>query len=229
MEVLMSFMVKEMPLADRPRERLLKYGVKSLANYEILAIILGTGSKNLSVLDLAKTVLIDLEEINRLNEITVTELMKIKGIGKAKAISIIAAIELGKRVNKPLTGSIKITNSRIAYDYLKDSLQNENQENLVCIYLNNNSEIINTKTITVGSINNTVFNPRDILKWALKYSAVAIIIAHNHPSGNIAPSKEDVIVTRNIVQAAKLVDVLIVDHIIIGKNKYYSFLENKKL
>ncbi|MFA7435564.1 MAG: DNA repair protein RadC [Bacilli bacterium] len=225
----MSFMVKEMPLADRPRERLLKYGVKSLANYEILAIILGTGSKNLSVLDLAKTVLIDLEEINRLNEITVTELMKIKGIGKAKAISIIAAIELGKRVNKPLTGSIKITNSRIAYDYLKDSLQNENQENLVCIYLNNNSEIINTKTITVGSINNTVFNPRDILKWALKYSAVAIIIAHNHPSGNIAPSKEDVIVTRNIVQAAKLVDVLIVDHIIIGKNKYYSFLENKKL
>lgn len=225
----MSFMVKEMPLADRPRERLLKYGVKSLANYEILAIILGTGSKNLSVLDLAKTVLIDLEEINRLNEITVNELMKIKGIGKAKAISIIAAIELGKRVNKPLTGSIKITNSRIAYDYLKDSLQNENQENLVCIYLNNNSEIINTKTITVGSINNTVFNPRDILKWALKYSAVAIIIAHNHPSGNIAPSKEDVIVTRNIVQAAKLVDVLIVDHIIIGKNKYYSFLENKKL
>ena len=225
----MSFMVKEMPLADRPRERLLKYGVKSLANYEILAIILGTGSKNLSVLDLAKTVLIDLEEINRLNEITVTELMKIKGIGKAKAISIIAAIELGKRVNKPLTGSIKITNSRIAYDYLKDSLQNENQENLVCIYLNNNSEIINTKTITVGSINNTVFNPRDILKWALKYSAVAIIIAHNHPSGNIAPSKEDVIVTRNIVQAAKFVDVLIVDHIIIGKNQYYSFLENKKL
>ena len=225
----MSYMVKEMPLADRPRERLIKYGAKSLANYEILAIILGTGSKDQSVLDLAKNDLIHFEEINRLNEITVNELMKIKGIGIAKAITIIAAIELGKRVNEPLIGSMKITNSNQAYEYLKDSLQNENQENLVCIYLNNNSEVINIKTITIGSINNTVFNPRDILKWALKYSAVAIIIAHNHPSGNITPSREDILVTRNIVQAAKLVDILIVDHIIIGKNQYYSFLENKKL
>lgn len=225
----MSYMVKEMPLADRPRERLMKYGAKSLANYEIIAIILGTGSKDQSVLDLAKNVLIHFEEINRLNEITVNELMKIKGIGMAKAITIIAAIELGKRVNEPVTGSLQITNSKQAYEHLKDSLQNENQENLVCIYLNNNSEVINIKTITVGSINNTVFNPRDILKWALKYSAVAIIVAHNHPSGNIMPSREDILVTRNIVQAAKYVDVLIVDHIIIGKNQYYSFLENKKL
>lgn len=225
----MSYMVKEIPLADRPRERLMKYGAKSLANYEILAIILGTGTKDQSVLDLAKNVLIYFEELNRLNEITVKELIKIKGIGMAKAITIIAAIELGKRVNEPVISSLRITNSKQAYEHLKDSLQNENQENLVCIYLNNNSEVINIKTITVGSINNTVFNPRDILKWALKYSAVAIIIAHNHPSGNIMPSREDILVTRNIVQAAKFVDVLIVDHIIIGKNQYYSFLENKKL
>lgn len=225
----MSYMVKEMPLADRPRERLIKYGAKSLANYEIIAIILGTGSKNQSVLDLAKSLLINLEDINRLNEITINELMKIKGIGKAKAISIIAAIELGKRVNEPVVNNIQITNSSQAFYHLKDMLQNENQENLVCIFLNNNSEIINTKIISVGSITNTVFNTKDIIKWALKYSAVAIIVAHNHPSGNINPSREDILVTRNLLQAVKIVDIVLVDHIIIGKNKYYSFLENKKL
>lgn len=225
----MSYMVKEMPLADRPRERLLKYGAKSLANYELLAIILGTGSKNQSVLDLAKNILIHFEELNRLNEITVNELMKIKGIGEAKAISIIAAIELGKRVNEPISNNVRITTAKDAYLYLKDSLQNETQENLVCMFLNNNSEIINVKTISIGSISNTIFNPRDILKWALKYSAVAIILAHNHPSGNILPSREDIIVTKNIIQAAKYVDIVVVDHIIIGKNKYFSFLENKKI
>ena len=225
----MSYMVKEIPLADRPRERLLKYGVKSLANYEILAIILATGTKNESVLDLSKNILINFEDLNVLNEVTVSELTKIRGIGQAKAISIIAAIEFGKRVNNPFCSNIKITNSKQAFELLKDMLQNENQENLVCIYLNNNSEVINIKTITVGSINNTVFNPKDILKWGLKYSAVAIIVAHNHPSGNILPSNEDIIVTRNIIQAAHLVDIIFIDHIIIGKNKYYSFLENKKL
>ena len=225
----MSYMVLEIPLADRPRERLLKYGASSLANYELLAIILGTGSKNKSVLDLAKQVLIELEDINNFNEVTVNELMKIKGIGKAKAISIIAAIEFGKRVNQPKNLGIKIKDVSDAYNYLKDLLQNENQENLVCIFLNNNSEVINVKTISIGSITNTIFNPRDILKWALKYSAVAIILAHNHPSGNINPSMEDIVVTKNIIEAAKLVDIIVVDHIIIGKNKYYSFLENKKL
>ncbi|HHX00463.1 MAG TPA: DNA repair protein RadC [Acholeplasmataceae bacterium] len=225
----MSYMVREMPLADRPRERLVKYGATSLANYELLAIILGTGTKDKSVLDLAKKVLIEFEELNRLNEVTVNELMKIKGIGKAKAISIIAAIEFGKRVNQPINLGVRIKDSRDAYNFLKDSLQNEMQENLVCIYLNNNSEVINVKTISIGSISNTIFNPRDILKWALKYSAVAIILAHNHPSGNITPSMEDVIVTKNIIKAAKIVDILVVDHIIIGKNRFYSFLENRKL
>lgn len=225
----MSFMVKEMPLEDRPRERLVKYGAKSLANYELLAIILGTGRKRQSVLDLAKHVLIEIEDLNRFNEVTVDELLKIKGIGKAKAISIIAAIEFGKRVNQPNSLGVKIKDSKDAYNYIKDSIQNETRENLVCIFLNNNAEVINVKTISIGSITNTIFNPKDILKWALKYSAVAIILVHNHPSGNINPSMEDIIVTRNIIEAAKLVDIIVVDHLIIGKDKFYSFLENKKL
>lgn len=225
----MSFMVREIPMSDRPRERLSKYGVKALANYELLAIILATGTRNESVIDLSKKILIKFEKLERLNEITISELMKIKGIGKAKAISIIAAIEFGKRVNYPSSENIKITKAQDAYLYLKDSLQHENQENLVCIFLNNNSEVISTKIITVGTITNTIFNPKDILKWALKYSAVAIVLAHNHPSGNVNPSKEDIVVTKRLVKAADLVDIVIVDHIIIGKNQYFSFLENKVL
>lgn len=225
----MSFLVREIPINERPRERLLKYGAKSLSNYELLAIILRTGYKNQSVLDLSKTILIELEDINNFNEITVNELTKIKGIGKTKAITILAAIEFGKRVNNPSNSNIKINSSKDAYEFLKDSMQNELQENLVCVFLNNNSEVITTKTITIGTINHTIFNPRDILKWALKYSAVAVLLAHNHPSGNPTPSQEDIIVTKKLLQAAKLVDVLIVDHIIIGKNKYYSLLENRKM
>ncbi len=224
----MSYLVKEMPLADRPRERLLKYGADALANYELLAILLETGTRNISVLDLAKTILIEFEEINNLNNITVTELMKIKGIGRAKALKIIAAIEFGKRVNQPNSPNVQITSSKKAYEYLKDRLQNEEQENLVCLFLNNNSEVITTKVISVGTITNTIFNPRDILKWALKYSAIGIIIAHNHPSGNIIPSKEDIHVTKMLINAAKFVDIIIIDHLIIGKDKYYSFLENNK-
>lgn len=225
----MSFLVKEIPASDRPRERLLKYGVRALSDHELLAIILRTGTKNLSVLDLAKRVLIEFQNLNRLNEATVTELKKIKGIGEAKAIEILAAIELGRRINLPVTPKLVLSNPYQSYSYLKEIIQNESQEHLVCVYLNTQSEAIATKTISIGTVNQTIFNPKDVLKWGLKYSATGIIIAHNHPSGNPLPSKEDFQVTRRIVEAANLMDIIVVDHIIVGKNKYYSFLENKKL
>lgn len=225
----MSFLVKEMPINERPRERLLKYGVKSLANYELLAIILRTGSLKVSVIDVAKELLFSYPSIDKLNEATVEELKNIKGIGEAKAIEILAAIELGKRINVPVESKVSINSPYQSYLFLKDSMQHESQENLVCVYLNNQSEVIDSKTVTIGTINHTIFNPRDILKWALKLSATGIIIAHNHPSGNPEPSNEDIIVTKKIIQAAKLVDIIIIDHIIIGKNRYFSFLENKNL
>lgn len=225
----MSYLVKEIPISERPRERLMRYGAKSLANHELLAIILRTGSFNNSVLDLAKEILIHFEDLDNLNNATIEELKQIKGIGEAKAITIIAAIELGKRVNTPISPNMIINSPVQSYNYLKDLIQHETQENLVCVFLNNQSQVITTKTITIGTLNHTIFNPRDILKWALKLSAAAIIVSHNHPSGNPTPSNEDIIVTKKLVQAARLVDVIIVDHLIIGKNRYYSFLENKKL
>ncbi|MGD9604625.1 MAG: DNA repair protein RadC [Bacilli bacterium] len=228
-EVIMSFLVKEMPLNEQPRERLQKFGVHSLATHELLAIILRTGCQKQSAVDVAKALLYNFESIDRLNEATIFELMQTKGIGVAKAIEILAAIELGKRINSPTTLKIQISSPEQSYNFLKDSMQHLTQENLVCLYLNLKSEVISQKIISIGTINNTIFNPRDILKWGLKLSASAIIVAHNHPSGNPEPSMEDVLVTKKLLQASKLVDILIVDHIIIGKNRYYSFLEHNKL
>lgn len=225
----MSFLVKEIPTNDRPRERLIKYGVRALSDHELLAIILRTGTKNLSVLDLAKKVLIEFQNLNRLNEATVSELSRIKGIGEAKAIEILAAIELGRRINLPVSSKVVLANPYQSYNYLKEIIQNESQEHLVCVYLNTQSEVITTRTISIGTVNQTIINPKDVLKWALKHSATGIIIAHNHPSGNPTPSNEDHQVTRKIVEAAKLMDIIVVDHIIVGKNRYFSFLENKKL
>lgn len=225
----MSFLVKEMPYNERPRERLRKCGVSSLADHELLAIIIRVGCNNTSAIDVAKEIIFQYESLDKLNEATIEELKNIKGIGEAKAIAILAAIEFGKRISVPISSDVMLTSPLESYNYLKSTMQHLTQENLVCVFLNNKSQVISQKTITIGTINHTIFNPRDILKWALKLTAIAIIIAHNHPSGNPEPSIEDVTVTKKLIQAAKLMDILIVDHIIIGKNRYYSFLENKKL
>jgi DNA repair protein RadC len=225
----MSFLLKEMPIDEQPRERLQRFGVHSLATHELLAIIIRTGCKKQSALDVAKALLFHFESINHLNEATISELMQIKGIGKAKAIEVLAAIELGKRINMPVTPKVLISSPQQSFLFLKDSMQHLSQENLVCLYLNVKSEIIAQKVITIGTISNTIFNPRDILKWGLKLSATAIIVAHNHPSGNPEPSIEDFMVTKRLIQASKLLDIMIVDHIVIGKNAYYSFLEHNKM
>lgn len=221
----MKYMLKEMPIEERPRERLKVFGPTALANYELLAIIIRTGSLKKSVLDLAKELLIKFKSLDKINEATITELMQISGIGEAKAISLLASIELGKRINLPVNSLITIKSPTDSYNYLKDNLQHLNQENLVALYLNSKSEVLALRTVTIGSLNQTIFNIKDILKWALKYSAAGLIVAHNHPSGDPSPSRQDIESTQALINAAKLMDVIIVDHIIIGKNRYCSFKE----
>lgn len=221
----MKYMLKEMPIDERPRERLKKFGPAALANYELLAIIIRTGSLKKSVLDLAKELLIKFKSLDKINEATITELMQISGIGETKAISLLASIELGKRINLPVNSLITIKSPTDSYNYLKDNLQHLNQENLVALYLNSKSEVLALRTVTIGSLNQTIFNIKDILKWALKYSAAGLIVAHNHPSGDPSPSRQDIDSTKALINAAKLMDVIIVDHIIIGKNRYCSLKE----
>lgn len=165
--------------------------------------------------------------LNQLNEATIMELTAIKGIGKAKAIELLAAIELGKRINIPSDYRVTITSPQSSYKYLKGNLENLNQEIFKCIYLNSRNHVIAERVISIGTLDQTIVHPRDILKWALKYSAYGILVAHNHPSGDPQPSVNDIKMTNTLIEATVTIGIVFVDHIIIGKNKYYSFMEKK--
>lgn len=223
----MKYQFMEVPLNERPRERLVKLGASSLADYELLAIILRTGSKAESVLELARRLRQNFETMADLNEITFSELVSYNGIGKAKAIELLAAVEIGRRAANPVMYYNIISNPKDAYNYLKSKMQYLNQETLIAIYLNIKNEIITEKIISVGTLDRTIIHPRDILKWALKLSCYGFIIAHNHPSGDPTPSEMDKQMTDLIIKSAKTVGITFIDHVIIGKTKYYSFIEKK--
>ncbi len=219
--------IKELNENERPRERLLKYGVSNLSNEELLSIILKTGTKNISVKTLASKVLQELKDINSLKDITINKLIKIKGIGKVKAIELIASLELGKRVYYLNDNKNNILNSsNKVFDYFKDILMYEAQENFIAVYLDSKSRIISYKLLFKGTLNTSCVHPREIFKYAFLESAYSIIIIHNHPSGEVDPSIPDIELTNNLFNIGKLMGIPVVDHIIIGKTKYYSFYEN---
>lgn len=220
--------LKEMPVNNLPRERLLKDGKESLADYEVLAIILRTGIKGKNVLDLSKEMLTKFQ-LNEFSNLTINELMEIKGIKEAKAIEILAAIEFGKRVSNYISVRTIIKNNKEAYLYLKNKMEDLEEEHLICLYLNIKSEVVYEKTISIGSINDTSFDINKIIKYALKNSSNHIIISHNHPTGDPLPSNNDIIITHKAIDLLNKFDIKLIDHIIIGKNKYYSFNKQKIL
>lgn len=220
--------LKEMPVNNLPRERLLKDGKESLADYEVLAIILRTGIKGKNVLDLSKEILTKFQ-LNEFSNLTINELMEIKGIKEAKAIEILAAIEFGKRVSNYISVRTIIKNNKEAYLYLKNKMEDLEEEHLICLYLNIKSEVVYEKTISIGSINDTSFDINKIIKYALKNSSNHIIISHNHPTGDPLPSNNDIIITHKAIDLLNKFDIKLIDHIIIGKNKYYSFNKQKIL
>ncbi len=220
--------LKEIPIWDRPREKLLYNGASSLSNQELIAIILRTGSKEQNVLELSEKILLKLESIADMSTLSINELTEIKGIGSSKAISILAAVELGRRVSNFVKPNIKIKSAKDVYNILKSELINKQQEHFVGIYLNGQGEIIAKKIITIGNNYSTIFDNKELLKWAMKYHAAGVIIAHNHPSGNCNPSIADVEMTKRLIKQSKLLDINLLDHIIIGNN-FYSFKKNTKL
>lgn len=222
--------ISEMIESDRPRERLTIYGVESLSNDELLTIILSSGVKNISVKELSFNILKEVKDIKNLNNITLEELLKIKGIGISKACSILACIELGKRINTSIDvlTSTKFTSPDVIYDYYKNRLKNKKQEYFYCIYLDSSKRIIKEKLLFIGTINMSIVTPREVFKEAYLCDATSIICVHNHPSGNVLPSREDINLTNRLEEVGKTFGVNILDHIIIG-NKYYSFYENGDL
>lgn len=222
-----DIMIKDLNTSERPRERLIKYGVSSLSNEELIAIILKTGTHNYSVKTLASLVLKELNNINSLKEITINKLTNIKGIGKVKAIELLASLELGKRVYYlSENNNVILNNSTKVFEYFKNILMHENQENFIAVYLDSKSRLISYKILFKGTLNTSCVHPREIFKYAYLESAYSIIVIHNHPSGEVDPSSADSILTDSLFQIGKLMGIPIVDHIIIGKTKYYSFYEN---
>ena len=220
------FMIKEIPLEERPRERFLKYPTKTIANHELIAIILRTGSKKESVIELSKRILYKYDNLKTLSNSTVKDLKKIKGIGDSKAIELLAAFELGKRVMKEnFITQIKLHTPESIYLYLKDDLEMETQEHFIALYLNTKGELVKKETLFIGSLNSSLIHPRELFKHAVLNSAATIIVSHNHPSGDPTPSKADIDVTKMLHKNSLMMDIELLDHIIIGKDRYYSFKE----
>lgn len=219
-------MIKEIPAFDRPRERFMKHPIDMIQTSELLAIILRTGSKQESVLALAKKVLYHYDDLKDLSNTSVKELMKIKGIGPSKAIELLAAIELGKRVvSSSFLASERLESPEEIYQYLKNELEMKTQEHFIALFLNTKGGLIKKETLFIGSLNSSLVHPRELFKHAVLNSAASIIICHNHPSGDPSPSKADIDITKILHKNSIMMDIILLDHIIIGKDRYFSFRE----
>lgn len=219
--------IQVIPAESRPRERMEDYGPKALADHELLAIILRTGTRDKNVVNLALDVLREVENLYMFRHISLQELMKISGIGRIKGIEILAAIEFGRWIsNASQVKEGTVMSSSWVGNYLVKDMSNLTQENVVALYLNTKNEIIKKETIFIGSLNSAVAHPREIFKGAVRYSAARIIIAHNHPSGNTEPSEADLSFTRRMVDAGELMGIEVLDHFIIGEKDYLSLREH---
>ncbi len=221
--------IKDWAEADRPREKLISKGINSLSDAEIIAILIGSGNRNESAVELSKRILNNLDNnLHELGKLNINELTNYKGIGEAKAISIIAALELGKRRKlSDIINKKAITCSKDAFEYFYTFLSDLQHEEFWVLFLSQANTIISSHKISQGGQNSTVIDVKIIIKLALEKNAMSMVISHNHPSGNLKPSEADINITKKIKNAAFLFDIGILDHIIIADNKYFSFADNE--
>ncbi|CAM5217805.1 DNA replication and repair protein RadC OS=Ureibacillus acetophenoni OX=614649 GN=SAMN05877842_102348 PE=3 SV=1 [Ureibacillus acetophenoni] len=221
-----ELMIRDVHINDRPRERLMRQGAQSLSNQELIAILLRTGTKQESVLSLANRVLTYFEQIHELKHATLEEIVSIKGIGEAKAVQLLAAIELGRRLAQmQVNNRFTIRSPHDAASFLMPEMSSLNQEHFVVLFLNTKNQIIHKQTIFIGSLNSSIVHPREIFREAVKRSAASIICAHNHPSGVPTPSPEDIDVTKRLQEAGYIIGIDLIDHIIIGDHQFISLKE----
>jgi DNA repair protein RadC len=227
MEEVKPLNIKSWSPEDRPREKLLLKGTSALSDAELIAILLGSGTTNLSAVDVSKKVLQQVgNQLNELAKLSVKELTKIKGIGSARAVTIVAALELGRRRKEQDIGERpKIISSKESFDHLKSDLMDLPHEEFWVLLLNRASRLIKKKRISEGGVSGTIADPKIIYKIALEELASGIIVAHNHPSGNVTPSPNDIDLTKKLKAAGKLLDIQLLDHIIIADTKYLSFAD----
>ena len=213
---------------DRPREKLKLKSAEALSNSELLAILINNGTRDKSAIDLAKELLAAVDnDLQKLGKLSIQDYLnfKIKGLGEAKSISIAAALELGIRRESSFKKKVAILNSRDIAEYLQSMLQHKKHEVFAVVYLNRANKIIQLEIISEGGLTGTVADPRIILRKALEHSATSIILSHNHPSGNLKPSRQDEDLTSKIKEAALYLDISVIDHIIVSEEGYFSFAD----
>ena len=230
----MRLKMKELPILERPYEKLEIYGAEMLSNAELLAIIIKTGNKKETAVALAQKILnlnknYNKNDLRFLQEISIEELTEVKGIGKVKAIQIKAVSEIAKRITKPITNKIKISNTKDVAELVMSELRYEKREIAKVIILNNKNIVLRIVNISLGGSNFACIEPKDVLAEAIKMQAPKIILIHNHPSGDPRPSKGDYRVTDRIYECADLMGIELLDHVVIGDGTYESVLIGKEM
>ncbi|MEO8637668.1 MAG: DNA repair protein RadC [Candidatus Taylorbacteria bacterium] len=215
--------IKDIPKFDRPREKLEKYGSGKLSDAELLAILLRTGTRDLNVLKLAHKILQKFEKEKFVN-ITIDELKTIHGLGPVKACEIIACFELGKRMLKGKKSSILLS-SKDVWERMED-IRGSKKEHFVVFYLDSRNQEIQREIISVGTLNESLVHPREVFEGAIKNNASSIIIAHNHPSGDLGPSEADIEITKKLIHAGKILDIKVADHVIVSSSSFMGFIAN---
>lgn len=227
----MSLKIKDWAVEDRPREKLQYKGISALSDAELIAILIGSGTGSQSAVDLAREILkISGNDLNRLGKLGIDDLVKIRGVGKARAIAIIAALELGRRRKSPtINDELRIKSSNDVFVIFQPLLGDLSYEEFWILFLNRSNRIISRLKISQGGISGTITDVRLIMKRAIELLASSIIVCHNHPSGNRDPSEADRRITTKIKEAAAFFDIALLDHLVVTDNGYYSFADNGDL
>ncbi len=229
-EVLSS--IKNWPDSERPRERLLSKGAESLSDAELLAIIIGSGSfsSGMNAVETGRALLKKYETLEKIGLAAPEELMSIKGIGPTKASKLVAVFEIARRLaTKNIAPGFRILSSKNVFEFLRGKLAGQKKEFFYTLLLNGKNRILKCENISIGSLTTSIVHPRESFLPAIKYSAAAVIFAHNHPSGDPTPSQEDRLITRRLFEAGEILGIKVLDHVIIGDNCYYSFADNHDL
>jgi DNA repair protein RadC len=222
----LNLILRDIPKEDRPRERMLDFGAHALSNSELIAILLRTGTVAESAVGLAQRVLKEAGGIRKLVDMSTEQFIRIKGIGYAKALQIQAGIELGRRLALSELDPAKIIRSpEDAARYVMEDLRYLQKEHFVCLFLNTKNHVVAQETLSIGSLNASIVHPREVFRAAIQRSSASIICIHNHPSGDPAPSPEDIEITNRLVEAGNVIGIEVLDHLIIGDQKFISLKE----
>jgi len=222
-----SYSIQTLPEVDRPRERLLRHGAEALSAVELIAIVLGSGTKGAPVLQLSQALITRFGSLVLLSQATVEELCQVKGIGSAKAIQLRAAFSIGMRLNRHDVGpKFKVESPLHVYQLVRDELENEKRELFMIVMLDAKACLISHYTVAIGTLTESAVHPREVFYPAIRHKAVSLILVHNHPSGDLTPSGRDIVLTQQLVETGATIGIPVNDHIIVGDNGYHSMRQH---